>query len=84
MCRHWNTDPHQRQFLMQGNVVPSSSQQLGAFRQGKPALQMNLGGGAAASLPRKPHPGSETGWPVSSLSQSKYGKSLLVGPGEGP
>lgn len=47
-------DPHSRHFLMQGNVVPDSSKQLGALWQGKPALQMNFGGWAAEILPREP------------------------------
>lgn len=47
-------DPHSRHFLMQRNVGPHSSKQLGALWQGKPALQMNLGGWAAEILPGKP------------------------------
>lgn len=38
---------------MQGNVVPKSSEQLGALWQRKPALQMNSGGCTAEILPPK-------------------------------
>jgi len=47
-------DPYSRHFLMQGNVVPNSSKQLGALWQGKPTLQMNRGSWAVEILPRKP------------------------------
>lgn len=47
-------DPHSRHFLMQGNVAPNSSKQLGSLWQGKPASQMKLGSWAAEILPRKP------------------------------
>lgn len=65
---------------MQGNVVPRFSQQLGALWQGKPALQMNLCGWAAEILPGNPLSGSGTGWPVSSLGQSKYRERIRIRP----
>lgn len=48
-------NPHLRHFLMQGNVVPNSAEQLGALWQGKPTLQMNLVAGLVKFLPQEIH-----------------------------
>ena len=76
-------DPHSRHFLMQGNVVPNSAEQLGALWQGKPALQMNLGGWAAEILPRKSMFWVGNHWQGCSVARANVGRGyLLIKPGE--
>ena len=77
-------NPHLRHFLMQGNVVPNSAEQLGALWQGKPTLQMNLGGWAEEILPRKSMFWLGNHWPGCSVARANVGRGyLLIKPGEG-
>lgn len=65
-------------------MVPNSAEQLGALRQRKPALQMNLGGWAAEIRPRKSMFWVGNCWPGCSVARENVGRGyLLIKPGEG-